>query len=98
MCIAADNTPANRGDANQLATIVSKPGYPQLTHEAPAPATVIPKTAPTMACVVETGMPKKVADSKNSAPDNRAHAIPAVVATMLHYVMDIPNKPVSIGR
>ena len=31
-----------------------------------------------MACVVDTGMPKNVADSMSSIPDNKAHAIPAV--------------------
>lgn len=76
-CIAADRTPARRGEANQLATMVSKPGYPQCTHAVPAPTTVMPSTAPTMACVVDTGMPTNVASSMNRAPDNRAHAMPA---------------------
>ncbi len=31
-----------------------------------------------MACVVDTGMPKNVADSMNSIPDNKAQAIPTV--------------------
>lgn len=77
-CIAADRTPANRGEVNQLATIVSSPGYPQCTHAVPAPATVMPSTAPTMACVVETGIAKNVANSMNKAPESRAQAIPAV--------------------
>ena len=43
----------------------------------PAPAAVMPSTAPAMAWVVLTGMPKQVATSRNSAPETSAHAMPA---------------------
>lgn len=43
----------------------------------PAPAAVMPSTAPAMAWVVLTGMPQQVATSRNNAPDTSAHAMPA---------------------
>ena len=48
------------------------------TQEAPTPTRVIPSTAPTIACVVDTGMPANEAASRNSAPARIADAIPAL--------------------
>ena len=73
----AESAPAKIGDTNQEATMASRPGLPHFTQEAPAPTKVIPSTAPTITCVVDTGMAAHVATSMNSAPEASAHAIPA---------------------
>ena len=48
------------------------------TQAAPTPTRVTPNTAPTMACVADTGMAHSEAASRKTAPDNIAHAIPAL--------------------
>lgn len=48
-----------------------------MTQEALVPTIVMPRTAPTIVCVVETGSPNRVAARRNSAPEAKAHTIPS---------------------
>mmetsp|Transcript_6093 Transcript_6093/g.11171 ORF Transcript_6093/g.11171 Transcript_6093/m.11171 type:complete len:81 (-) Transcript_6093:13-255(-) len=76
MCSRTDSTPASTGEMNQEATIFINPGHSHLMHRTCVATIVIPRTAPTMVCVVETGKPKSVAAIRKSEPDARAQTMP----------------------
>mmetsp|Transcript_9309 Transcript_9309/g.23742 ORF Transcript_9309/g.23742 Transcript_9309/m.23742 type:complete len:382 (+) Transcript_9309:560-1705(+) len=79
---AALSAPAHTGESTHDAAMAARPGQPQSTHLALVPTSVMPMTAPTMACVVDTGMPAHVAARRNSAPAASAQAIPSMKSVM----------------
>ena len=66
--------PPAKGEINQLATIC--PILPQLTELKPAATIPKPATAPTMECVVDTGIPAQVAKLSQMAAERRAADMP----------------------
>ena len=70
------SNPPTRGERNQLAAI-----WPSLCHStALQPTATMPKpaTAPTIECVVDTGIPRHVAMFSQIAVASRAQAIPRI--------------------
>lgn len=66
------------------ATIADSPPFQdQFRHANEVPTTVAPTTAPTHACVVDTGIAVKVARSKKTAPPKRAAAIAIMKSDIL---------------
>lgn len=73
------------GEITQEAAMPARPpSKAQLRQFQPAPTAAAPTVAPTMACVVLTGMAVKVTSSRNTAAAN-SEAIMAIAAKRLFY-------------
>lgn len=76
----APRVPDRIGERTHQDTMPPKPlWYAKLMHLGDVPPMVTPTMAETIAWVVDTGMPVKVARSRNSDAERRATSMPGVV-------------------